>query len=127
MIYVSCKQPGTFCTPLTSKAHPHVVSLLYCCTAFSQTQDVLGHPATRLLVSHCGLHSVYEAAFHGVPVVGVPFMFEQVNTEELQWISERVQCAASFSMPFIMLKFIDRCWTSHDKESCAPSVFSVCV
>lgn len=45
----------------------------------SQPQDVLGHPATRLLVSHCGLHSIYEAAFHGVPVVGLPFMFEQVR------------------------------------------------
>ncbi|WIA34746.1 hypothetical protein OEZ86_013054 [Tetradesmus obliquus] len=41
--------------------------------------DVLGHPATRLLVSHCGLHSIYEAAFHGVPVVGLPFMFEQAD------------------------------------------------
>ncbi|KAF6256126.1 hypothetical protein COO60DRAFT_143999 [Scenedesmus sp. NREL 46B-D3] len=41
--------------------------------------DVLGHPATLLLVSHCGLHSVYEAAFHGVPVVGAPFMFEQAE------------------------------------------------
>lgn len=41
--------------------------------------DVLGHPATLLLVSHCGLHSIYEAAFHGVPVVGLPFMFEQAD------------------------------------------------
>jgi UDP:flavonoid glycosyltransferase YjiC (YdhE family) len=44
-------------------------------------QDVLGHPSTRLLVSHCGLHSIYEAAFHGVPVVGLPFMFEQVQLQ----------------------------------------------
>jgi glucuronosyltransferase len=42
-------------------------------------QDVLGHSHTRVFVSHCGLHSVYEAGFHGVPVVGVPFMFEQVT------------------------------------------------
>jgi hypothetical protein len=41
-------------------------------------QDVLGHFNARVFVSHCGLHSVYEAGFHGVPVVGVPFMFEQV-------------------------------------------------
>lgn len=41
--------------------------------------DVLGHPNARVFVSHCGLHSVYEAAYHGVPVVGVPFMFEQVR------------------------------------------------
>ncbi len=41
--------------------------------------DVLGHPNARVFVSHCGMHSVYEAAFHAVPVVGVPFMFEQVR------------------------------------------------
>lgn len=41
--------------------------------------DVLGHSNARVFVSHCGLHSVYEAAHHGVPVVGVPFMFEQVR------------------------------------------------
>lgn len=41
--------------------------------------DVLGHTNARVFVSHCGLHSVYEAAYHGVPVVGVPFMFEQVR------------------------------------------------
>ncbi|KAF6252756.1 hypothetical protein COO60DRAFT_503070 [Scenedesmus sp. NREL 46B-D3] len=39
--------------------------------------DVLGHPNTRVMVSHCGYHSVYEAMYHAVPVVGVPFQFEQ--------------------------------------------------
>jgi hypothetical protein len=40
---------------------------------------VLGHPNTRLFVSHCGWHSVNEAAYHGVPVVAIPFQFEQVR------------------------------------------------
>jgi UDP:flavonoid glycosyltransferase YjiC (YdhE family) len=40
---------------------------------------VLGHPHTKAFVSHCGVHSVNEAAFHGVPVVGVPIQFEQVG------------------------------------------------
>jgi UDP:flavonoid glycosyltransferase YjiC (YdhE family) len=47
-------------------------------------QDVLGHPNTRVLVSHCGYHSVYEAMYHGVPVVGVPFQFEQVRHATLR-------------------------------------------
>jgi UDP:flavonoid glycosyltransferase YjiC (YdhE family) len=29
-------------------------------------------------MSHCGLHSVNEAVFHGLPIVAVPFQFEQV-------------------------------------------------
>jgi glucuronosyltransferase len=40
--------------------------------------DALGHPACKAFVTHAGIHSVYEAAFHGVPVVGVPFMDEQL-------------------------------------------------
>jgi UDP:flavonoid glycosyltransferase YjiC (YdhE family) len=39
--------------------------------------DVLGHPATRLFITHCGSHSCYEAAFHGVPVMALPFSTEQ--------------------------------------------------
>lgn len=39
--------------------------------------DVLGHPNTRVFVTHFGIHSKMEAAFHGVPIVGVPFQFEQ--------------------------------------------------
>jgi hypothetical protein len=42
-------------------------------------QDVLGHPNTKAVVSHCGLHSVNEAAYHGVPLVGIPFQMEQVG------------------------------------------------
>jgi hypothetical protein len=40
--------------------------------------DALGHPSCRAFVTHAGIHSVYEAAFHGVPVVAVPFMDEQL-------------------------------------------------
>lgn len=42
-------------------------------------QDVLGHPNTKVFVSHCGVHSINEAAFHGVPIVAVPIQFEQVG------------------------------------------------
>ncbi|KAI8465452.1 MAG: hypothetical protein J3K34DRAFT_525378 [Monoraphidium minutum] len=41
--------------------------------------DVLGHAACRAFVTHCGLKSVYEAMFHGVPILGVPFMGEQLH------------------------------------------------
>lgn len=45
-------------------------------------QDVLGHPNTKAVVSHCGLHSVNEAAYHGVPLVGIPFQMEQVGMHQ---------------------------------------------
>ena len=39
--------------------------------------DLLAHRATRLFVTHCGIHGTYEAAHHGVPVLAVPLMFDQ--------------------------------------------------
>lgn len=41
--------------------------------------DVLGHPATRAMLTHGGVHSCYEAAFHGVPIVAAPFMAEAAD------------------------------------------------
>lgn len=49
------------------------------CCVLTCLQDVLGHQHTRAFVSHCGVHSINEAAFHGVPVVAVPIQFEQVS------------------------------------------------
>lgn len=43
------------------------------------SKDVLGHPATRAMLTHGGVHSCYEAAFHGVPVVAAPFMAEAAD------------------------------------------------
>jgi len=40
-------------------------------------QDVLGHPRTRLFISHCGNLGTQEAKYHGVPVLAVPIAFDQ--------------------------------------------------
>lgn len=39
--------------------------------------DILGHGKTRLFLSHVGHNSIYEAAYHGVPVVGFPLWSDQ--------------------------------------------------
>ncbi|XP_022096172.1 UDP-glucuronosyltransferase 2C1-like [Acanthaster planci] len=41
--------------------------------------DLLGHPKTRALISHCGLNGVYEAIYHGVPVIGIPLLGDQFD------------------------------------------------
>ncbi|EIE24827.1 UDP-Glycosyltransferase/glycogen phosphorylase [Coccomyxa subellipsoidea C-169] len=39
--------------------------------------DVLGHPRTKAFLSHCGVNGLYEAAYHGVPIIALPFLAEQ--------------------------------------------------
>ncbi|XP_065770046.1 UDP-glucuronosyltransferase 2C1-like [Muntiacus reevesi] len=39
--------------------------------------DLLGHPKTRAFVTHCGTNGIYEAIYHGVPIVGIPMFGDQ--------------------------------------------------
>ncbi|KAK7904674.1 hypothetical protein WMY93_017281 [Mugilogobius chulae] len=42
-------------------------------------KDLLGHPKTRAFVAHGGTNGMYEAIYHGVPVVGLPLLFDQFD------------------------------------------------
>lgn len=41
--------------------------------------DLLGHPKTRVFVAHGGTNGIQEAVHHGVPMVGLPLMFDQFD------------------------------------------------
>ncbi|XP_036389462.1 UDP-glucuronosyltransferase 2C1-like [Megalops cyprinoides] len=41
--------------------------------------DLLGHPKTRAFVTHGGTNGIYEAIYHGVPIVGLPLIFDQFD------------------------------------------------
>ncbi|CAL8369263.1 unnamed protein product [Lota lota] len=41
--------------------------------------DLLGHPKTRAFVTHGGTNGVYEAIYHGVPMLGLPLIFDQFD------------------------------------------------
>nr|BAN20825.1 glucosyl/glucuronosyl transferases [Riptortus pedestris] len=45
--------------------------------------SILGHKNTLLFVSHGGLNSMYEAAYHGVPVLGTPLFADQLYNIQL--------------------------------------------
>ncbi|KAL3078005.1 hypothetical protein niasHS_012947 [Heterodera schachtii] len=46
-------------------------------------KELLAHPKTKAFVSHCGMNSLLESVFHGVPIVCVPFIMDQYYNAEL--------------------------------------------
>ena len=41
--------------------------------------DLLGHPNTRLFITHSGNNGQYEALYHGIPMVAAPLSVEQAH------------------------------------------------
>ncbi|XP_029329659.1 UDP-glucuronosyltransferase 2B17-like [Mus caroli] len=39
--------------------------------------DLLGHPKTKAFITHGGTNSIYEAIYHGIPMIGIPLFGEQ--------------------------------------------------
>ncbi|XP_071806439.1 UDP-glucuronosyltransferase 2B20-like [Asterias amurensis] len=45
-------------------------------------QEVMDHPNTKMFLSHGGLNGVHEAAWYGLPVVGIPLFGDQFDNME---------------------------------------------
>ncbi|MCI4380499.1 hypothetical protein PGIGA_G00240670 [Pangasianodon gigas] len=41
--------------------------------------NLLGHPKTKVFITHGGTNGIYEAIYHGVPMLGIPLIFDQFD------------------------------------------------
>ncbi|XP_036083776.1 UDP-glucuronosyltransferase 2A2 isoform X1 [Rousettus aegyptiacus] len=41
--------------------------------------DLLGHPKAKAFITHGGTNGIYEAIYHGIPMVGVPMFADQAD------------------------------------------------
>ena len=41
--------------------------------------EILAHKNLKLFVSHCGLGSIVESKFRGVPILGIPLFADQLS------------------------------------------------
>lgn len=49
--------------------------------------DLIGHPKTKLFITHGGTNGLYEAIYHGVPMLGLPLLVDQFDN--MLRVSER--------------------------------------
>ncbi|CAG7727562.1 unnamed protein product [Allacma fusca] len=57
-------------------------------------KEVLGHPKMKAFISHCGLYSIAEATYHGVPIIGIPLVADEdydVYRIEMEAIGVRLE------------------------------------
>ncbi|XP_060786948.1 UDP-glucuronosyltransferase 2A1-like [Neoarius graeffei] len=41
--------------------------------------DLLGHPKTKVFITHGGTNGIYEAIYHGVPMLAIPLIIDQFD------------------------------------------------
>lgn len=48
-----------------------------CCCYTHLSFPVPGHPLTKVFITHGGTNGIYEAIYHGIPLVGIPMFADQ--------------------------------------------------
>lgn len=62
----------------TSYSSPNVLI-----TKWLPQNNLLGHPNTKLFITHCGISGQYESLYHAVPMIGFPVLADQPINSKL--------------------------------------------
>ncbi|KAL2304957.1 hypothetical protein Nmel_006924 [Mimus melanotis] len=64
--------------------------------------DLIGHPLTKAFITHGGTNGLYEAIYHGIPMVGIPMFADQHDN-----IAHMVAKGAAVQVDFNTMKTQD--------------------
>ncbi|XP_052054655.1 UDP-glucuronosyltransferase 2B1-like [Apodemus sylvaticus] len=64
--------------------------------------DLLGHPKAKAFIAHGGTNGIYEAIYHGIPIVGIPLFADQPEN-----INHMVAKGAAIRVDFSTLSATD--------------------
>ncbi|NXU99370.1 UD2A1 glucuronosyltransferase, partial [Cettia cetti] len=64
--------------------------------------DLIGHPLTKAFITHGGTNGLYEAIYHGIPMVGIPMFADQHDN-----IAHMVAKGAAVQVDFNTMKSQD--------------------
>ena len=64
----------TFSNDLQSQVPPNVYLL-----PWIPQNDLLGHPKSQIFITHCGNNGQHEALYHGIPMLGFFFWYDQLH------------------------------------------------
>lgn len=57
--------------------HSPVNAICHSCCNTPLSSSVPGHPLTKAFITHGGTNGLYEAIYHGIPMVGIPMFADQ--------------------------------------------------
>lgn len=84
--------------------HPNTLGNNTLLVKWLPQNDLLGHPKVRAFVSHGGTNGIYESIYHGVPIIGIPLLFDQFENVlrlEVRGAAKVVQAAQITSQNFL--------------------------
>lgn len=87
--------------PLCS-AHIPANTVSHSCCNTHLSLPVPGHPLTKAFITHGGTNGLYEAIYHGIPMVGIPMFADQHDN-----IAHMVAKGAAVQVDFNTMKTQD--------------------